>query len=105
MHFPLRTIAALVPLALTPVIFWLLADGYVNLGGGEKDIIAVFPWALWSIFYAVAFAVATRRRHKFGATLLRAVGWATGLILLMWIILYLTLSDWLGISGSQPADL
>ena len=30
---------ATVPLLLTPVFFYVLAEGVLNLGGGEKDII------------------------------------------------------------------
>lgn len=48
-----RIVLSVLPLALTPLFFLLLADGYVNLGGGEKDIIVLVPWVLWSLVYAI----------------------------------------------------
>ncbi|MSO21456.1 MAG: hypothetical protein EXQ56_13565 [Acidobacteria bacterium] len=45
----------LLPLALVPIFFFLTADGYLSFGGGEKDIILIFPMMIWAILYAIAF--------------------------------------------------
>ena len=50
----LRVALSLVPLALTPVFAYLLSHGDVNLGGGEKDVIVLIPWLLWSLVFAVS---------------------------------------------------
>ena len=49
-----RLTLALAPLALTPVLGFALAEGFLNLGGGEKDLIWILPWALWAIVFAIA---------------------------------------------------
>ena len=48
----MRILTAFLPLALTPVLFFALAEGWVNLGGGEKDILMLVPWLLWSLIFA-----------------------------------------------------
>lgn len=87
---------SVLPLALTPGLVWLLAEGYVNLGGGEKDILMALPWMVWSAFFAAAFFVATRKGYSLSTAVLRAVSWATGLIIFLWLMLWITTSDWLG---------
>ena len=92
-----RLAISFTPLALTPVMIWLLAEGYVSLGGGEKDVIMALPWLVWSVFFAAAFLTGSRKGHSISQAGLRAVGWATGLIVLLWILLWISMSDWLGV--------
>ncbi len=54
----------LLPLALVPLIFFALAEGWVSLGGGEKDIIVAFPLASWAIIYAITFVVMWMRKKS-----------------------------------------
>jgi hypothetical protein len=54
MSAAIRVLLALLPLFLTPALGFLLAGGYLNLGGGEKDIILVLPWAFCSLVYGVS---------------------------------------------------
>ena len=47
----IRLLTLLLPLALTPLLVFLLADGYINLGGGEKDVLMALPWLLWALLF------------------------------------------------------
>lgn len=49
-----RLAVALFPLATVPVLFFLVADGYLNFGGGEKDLLLVAPFALWALLFAIS---------------------------------------------------
>jgi hypothetical protein len=60
---PLQVLLALLPLLLTPVLFFALAEGYLDLGGGEKDLVMVLPWLLWSLLFAVTATVLIVRRR------------------------------------------
>ena len=44
---------ALLPLALVPLLTDAIARGSLDLGGGEKDLVWVLPWTLWSLLFAV----------------------------------------------------
>lgn len=50
-HILARLLLALLPLLATPVFGHLLAEGLLNLGGGDKDILMVIPWLAWSILH------------------------------------------------------
>jgi len=41
--FIFRLILSIVPLALTPLLGFLIAEGYLNFGGGEKDLFLLVP--------------------------------------------------------------
>ena len=45
----LQALAVLMPLSLTPLVVFTLAEGLVNVGGGEKDILLALPWMVWSL--------------------------------------------------------
>lgn len=53
----IRLALCLLPVALTPLVFFSLAEGWVRFGGGEKDIILAFPFAVWAVIYTLAFVV------------------------------------------------
>ena len=76
---PLQYLLALLPLLLTPALFFALAEGYPDLGGGEKDIVMVLPWLLWSLLFAVSASVMIVRRRPVGYWTERAGLLATGL--------------------------
>jgi hypothetical protein len=52
----------LLPLAMVPLAFHALANGWVSLGGGDKNIIAVFPLAFWAVIYTMGYVVMWVRR-------------------------------------------
>ena len=72
------------PLALSPLLLFLIADGYLNFGGGEKDIILMLPWAFWSLVYAIVFAVGWARKLPLRRVLSYAAGSATVLVVVAW---------------------
>jgi len=67
-----RTMLSLLPIALTPVLFYALAGGVLNLGGGEKDILFVVPWLLRALVFAGSCWILWFRGHALGAGLWRA---------------------------------
>ena len=72
MQVVVRIALSVLPLALTPVLGHLLAQGYINLGGGEKDIIVLVPWLLWSLLFAISSWVLWRRGFPIVASLWRS---------------------------------
>jgi hypothetical protein len=89
--------AGLLPLVLTPVFGFLLAEGHLDLGGGEKDLIWVLPWALWALVYAISFLVLWARKWPLVRGVLRSSAIATLGILL--VGLTLALLGQLGVGG------
>lgn len=67
-----RLVPASLPLVLSPVLFYLLAEDYLSFGGGEKDIILVLPYSLWAVLFLAASLVGWRQGRSIG----RSLGWA-----------------------------
>ncbi|MGE0703698.1 MAG: hypothetical protein AB7F99_13205 [Vicinamibacterales bacterium] len=93
----LRVVVAILPLLATPVLLWLIGDGYLNFGAGEKDLFMAVPWFLWSLVFGVASLVFWAR----GLTLQRASAWAAtaGVVALTACAAALMLTSGLGIAG------
>lgn len=81
-----RAISLLWPLPLVPFTGLAVTEGWLNFGGGEKDIILVLPLAVFAIVYlfaALLFWVlgvppaATARRASLAAFLFLLVMWGT----------------------------
>lgn len=75
-----RIVSAFAPLLLTPALSRAINNGTLNFGGGEKDIVLLIPWLLWSIAFATAALVCWRRHVRLGSSLLWATAWATGIL-------------------------
>lgn len=74
---------------MTPLLALLIAEGYFRFGGGEKDLLLLMPWILWSVIYAAIFVVQWINRTKLMKSVFHASGGATGLMILLWIGLYI----------------
>jgi len=85
--FVTKIVVCLLPLALTPLLAILISEGYLNLGGGCKDIILLIPWLLWSIVYSVFFIVLWIRGRSFGQLIAYSVAGASSVIVLVWIVM------------------
>ena len=67
-----RITTALIPLALVPVLVNLIANGRIDLGGGEKDLVWILPWSLWSLLFAASAMVLWRRGWSLSRSLVRS---------------------------------
>ncbi len=82
--FIFRLILSIVPLALTPLLGFLIAEGYLNLGGGEKDLFLLIPWMVWSVVYFVLFLILWRRKFSITKGCDYAAVGATGALALIY---------------------
>jgi hypothetical protein len=93
-----RLVLALVPLALTPLWGFLLGEGYVNLGAGCKDILALIPWVVWALGF-LASLVCWRRGTPLLKTLGYAAAGATGFMVSLWLVLFIYQAWLFGLKG------
>ena len=93
----LRLTVSLLPLVLTPVLGYLLTQGYINLGGGEKDILMLVPWMVWSLVFAFSSWIFWRRGHSILRSSWRSA--VVGLAGLAILGVTLTILGQLGIGG------
>jgi hypothetical protein len=84
------------PLALTPALFFALAEGWINAGGGEKDILLAFPYAIWSLLFFLSAVVLIVERWRPWAWIRRAAAIATLALLALAAAIYSF--SWLGVS-------
>lgn len=88
MHFLSKVFLALVPLLITVLLASLTMEGYLNFGGGEKDIFLAVPLLLWSLVYLCCFLALWWRRSSTGRTVAVSVGIATGVVVIAWAVLF-----------------
>jgi hypothetical protein len=87
LKFLTKMAACLAPLAITPLLAFLISEDYLSFGGGCKDIILLIPWLVWSAAYALIFIVLWIKKYSFGRMVAYSIAGATGVIALAWIIL------------------
>ncbi len=85
-----RLLAAVLPLLFVCVAVWLLMEGHVSLGAGDKDILLVLPLLGWSLAFLLAYAlcwilgigpVRSALHAAIVSTILLALGWLVALVL------------------------
>ena len=87
---------AAIPLLLTPVVFYALAEGWMNFGGGEKDILLAFPYFLWALLFFTTALVLIIKRWPLKRWIIRSGFISIVSMLVIFFILYLT--SWLGVA-------
>lgn len=90
-------ILCLLPMLLIPVLGYLISDGYLDFGCGEKDLLLLIPWIFWSFIYLAIFIVVWIKRKKLKVILVYAAGVSTGILALAWVVLFAWSNDLLGI--------
>jgi hypothetical protein len=88
MQVLLKLFLAIVPLLITVLLAWLVMAGYLNLGGGEKDIFLVVPLLIWSMVYLCCFLALWLRRSSIGRSVAVSAGFATGLVVIAFVVLF-----------------
>ncbi|MBL4622928.1 MAG: hypothetical protein JKY89_11060 [Immundisolibacteraceae bacterium] len=79
---------ALIPLLLTPLLSFVLFEGLLNLGGGEKDIIWAIVWAVWSLTFAISALVLIWRNWALKRWVWRSAMVATGGMLMLSVLVF-----------------
>ncbi|UCG07787.1 MAG: hypothetical protein JSV83_03810 [Desulfobacterales bacterium] len=92
----IRLFLSIAPLSMTPLWGYLIAEGYLNFGGGEKDLFLLIPWIFWSLIYAIVFVFFWLRKATIIKTLVWSVCSATGLVFLTWLVMLFWFSGILG---------
>ena len=77
------------PLALTPLLARLIADGYLNFGGGEKDLILLIPWVIWSALFLILFIITWIKKLSIKKGLIYSAGLSLLVIILIWLIMFI----------------
>ena len=95
----LRLILSIVPLSLTPLLGYLIADGYLNFGGGEKDLLLLLPWMVWAVLYFVLFLIFWKRKFSIQKGCGYAAGGATGALALIYGVMLIWFGAILGVSN------
>ena len=94
--FIFRLILCIVPLALTPLLGFLIAEGYLNFGGGEKDLFLLILWMVWSLVYFVLFLILWRRKFSIKKGCDYAAVGATGALALIYGVILIWPGEILG---------
>lgn len=95
--FLTRLILSLIPILLTPLWVYLIANSYLNFGAGEKDLFLVIPWVVWAFLYLLIFIIAWIKRKSTLRIVFYSAAGATGLLAVIWLILFIWFSGILGI--------
>lgn len=83
-----QVILALIPLLLTPLLVLALAEGVVDFGGGEKDVLLALPWLVWSMVFALCAFVLIYHGWAIARWTPRSAIVATAVVLGLAVVLY-----------------
>ena len=81
----LRIVVAVLPFLATVLFTLLTMEGYLNFGGGEKDIFLSVPLVLWSLVFFVSCLIAWWRRFTLARAASVSALLATGIVVLLWV--------------------
>jgi len=83
-----RILVLTLPLLASAGLGYLLAEGYLDLGGGEKDIVIALPLVLLSLLFIVCGLFTWRSRLSLAAWAWRALKVSLLTLLGVWLLLW-----------------
>lgn len=95
MRFKYAMVAA-IPLLLSPALLFAFAEGWLDFGGGEKDIFLVFPYFIWALVFFLCGVILIIKHWPLGRWLKRSAAVSTILIVILGVAAYGV--SWLGVS-------
>ena len=80
---PRKILLLLLPALLTPAWGFLIAEGIINFGGGEKDILILLPYLIWWLIYLIIGSILWKQplRKMFKLALL----YSFTILLVLWL--------------------
>jgi hypothetical protein len=90
-----RLVICVAPIAITPLLALAIGEGYLNFGGGEKDLLLLIPWLLWSVLFAIVFVACWVKKLPVGKSTAYAAGIAFAVLAVSWVALF----AWVGYFG------
>jgi len=83
-----RILLLILPLAASVGFGFLLAEGYVDLGGGEKDIVVAMLLAVLSLVFIVCGLFTWRSRRSLGAWAWTSFKYALLMLVGLWLVFW-----------------
>ena len=84
----LRSLTALAPLAATLLLSFLTMEGYVNFGGGDKDILVAIPLLLFSVLFLLSCLIAWWRGLPPGRAARVSALASAAVVVVAWLALF-----------------
>ena len=86
-----KLLLAIAPLLLAVLFAWLVMEGHLNFGSGEKEIFLAIPVLLWAFAYLCCYLVLWWRGSELGRCVGLSSGLATGFVVSAWLLLLFVL--------------
>jgi len=80
----------LTPLLLSPLILFALAEGWVDFGGAEKDVLLIVPYLIWALTFFVCANILILKRWLLIRWIKCSFAIATSLLLALAAVVYIT---------------
>lgn len=95
-EFPHFLLAA-IPAAATPLLVFAVAEGWMNFGGGEKDLLLAIPYVLWATIFFVTGFVLIVKKWRLRSWLLRVFAVSVGVLFSAWVLVFVL--SWSGVAS------
>lgn len=80
-----KIVLLIFPLLVTPVFGFLIAENHLSFGGGDKDIVILVPWVVWSLLFIVTGMALWKKVPKFKVWALKSFLYSVVILLTIWL--------------------
>ncbi len=89
--------AAALPVLLSPLILIAIGGGWLDFGGGEKDVLLIIPYFIGTLTFFVCALVLIVKRWPVRRWLMRSL--AVSVVLMFGLAIVLYIGSWPGVAG------
>jgi len=87
---------AAIPLLIAPALLFALAEGWLDFGGGEKDVLLIFPYFIWALVFFLCAVILIVKKWPLWKWSSRSAVVSTIVIILLGVVAFAL--SWLGVA-------
>ncbi len=86
-----KLIILVAPLLLSPAFLFLITEGILSFGAGEKDVFLVVPWVIWSVLFLIVGVALWKKIQSIRIWVVKSFLYSIGALIGVWLSLFLYL--------------
>jgi len=84
--------AAVLPVLLTPLLLFAIAEDWLNFGGGEKDLLLIIPYFIGASTFSISAIFLIVKKWALGQWLVRSILVSGTVLIALGLAAYITSS-------------
>jgi hypothetical protein len=82
-----KILVMILPLLITPLLAFMISENIISFGAGDKDLLLLIPWCIWSVIFIITGSALWRRKLTLKNWMLKSLFYSLTIFIFFWLCL------------------